>query len=179
MIPVDPLSSSLYFSAISSVSKNTTDKAKSAEKNKGVKKSLFSNLVKDKKEELDFLSQGLPIEIYGMSQEEAVVFLKDNLDASGDALSSSASPESYANYKKAVSEFVRFVVKNNYEIHSFKRFGRNRRTGKARDPAIQIEAINKNLDTLAYDMWYNHLDKLKLLEKVHEINGLIVDLIAN
>ena len=41
-----------------------------------------------------------------------------------------------------------------------------------------IQTIDKKLEQLNYDIWYNHLDKLKLLEKIHEINGLVVDLTA-
>ena len=52
------------------------------------------------------------------------------------------------------------------------------RRGKAVKPAFQVIAINQELDRLAYDLWYNHLDKLKILEKVHEINGLVIDLLA-
>ncbi|MBO4546953.1 MAG: DUF327 family protein, partial [Treponema sp.] len=58
-----------------------------------------------------------------------------------------------------------------------KRFGRTR-DGKKKDPLVLVQTIDKKLEQLNYDIWYNHLDKLKLLEKIHEINGLVVDLTA-
>ena len=41
-----------------------------------------------------------------------------------------------------------------------------------------VQTIDKKLEQLHYDIWFNHLSKLKLLEKIHEINGLVVDLTA-
>ena len=74
-------------------------------------------------------------------------------------------------------QFISFMQKNNFVLEEHKRFGRSR-TGKKKDPAVLIQTIDKRLEQLNYDIWYNHLDKLKLLEKIHEINGLVVDLTA-
>jgi len=177
MNSVDPLSSSLYFAATASATQKLKEEAKN-DKSKKVGKSFFTHLVEEKKSSLEFELQGLPPEIASMNEEDAFIFLKDALDTAGDALSASANPESYGKYKTAVSHFMKYLVKNNFVVNSKKRFGRNRK-GKPRDPAIQIDVINKKLDGLAYDVWYNHLDKLKMLEKVHEINGLLIDLIAS
>lgn len=176
MNSVDPNSTALYFTAAASAANQmTAEAARKKEKTSGT--SRFSSLLKSKQEENFFVSQGLPAELMGLSEEEAIVYLKDQVDMAGDALSISASIDKFENYKKAVSQFVKYIEKNNYVIREHKRFGRSRR-GKQRDPAIQIITINEKLDRLAYDLWYNHLDKLRLLEKIHEINGLIIDLMA-
>ena len=151
--------------------------ARKGERDKAVKKPLFSSMVDKRQEENILASQGLPPEIAGLSQEDALVFLKDQLDSAGDALSESSSGQAFENYKKAVSQFVKFMQKNNFVVEEHKRFGRSR-LGKKKDPALLIKAIDEKLERLNYEIWYNHLDKFKLLEKIHEINGLVVDLTA-
>ena len=111
-----------------------------------------------------------------MSTDDAVTFLQDELAAAGDELGLNATPQAFDRYKKAVGQFIKFLEKNNYTIEIHKR--PQRRRGKAVKPAIQVVAINEELDKLAYGLWYNQLDKLKLLEKVHQINGLVIDLLA-
>ena len=121
------------------------------------------------------MSQGLPAELAGKPIDEAIDFLKDELDMAGDNFGINATPQAFDRYKKAVGQFIKFLEKNNYTIDVKKRMPRR---GKAVKPAFQVIAINQELDRLAYDLWYNHLDKLKILEKVHEINGLVIDLLA-
>ena len=87
----------------------------------------FSSLIKDKQEENLLLSQGLPPEISGMSVDDAIDFLKDELDIAGDQLGINATPKAYDRYKKAVGQFVKFLEKNNYTVERHKRFGRNRK----------------------------------------------------
>ncbi|MBP5401633.1 MAG: DUF327 family protein [Treponema sp.] len=176
MNPVDATSGSLYFAAAASAAQN---QAKETQKQKGAGRITkgFSSLIKDRQEESLLLSQGLPPEISGMSVDDAVDFLKDELDLAGDQLGINATPQAYDRYKKAVGQFVKFLEKNNYTVERYKRIGRNKR-GRPLDPAVQIAAINEKLEKLSYDIWYNHLDKLKLLDKIHEINGLVIDLMA-
>ena len=175
MKSVDPTSGSLYFTAAASAAQNQA--AREAQKQKDIKKTgaKFASLVKDKQEENYLVSQGLPAEIAGMSVDDAFDFLKDELDTAGDDLGLTATPKAYDRYKKAVGQFMKFLEKNNYTIDIHKRHAR---PGKAVKPAYQILAINQKLDQLAYEIWSNHLDKLKLLDKIHEINGLVIDLVA-
>lgn len=177
MNSIDPTSNGLYYNATQATqSQIASDMARRKEKEQGVKKPLFSSLVQKNLEQNSLTAAGLPAEIAGMSQEEAIIFLKDQLDVAGDELSRFGNGESFEKYKKAVGQFVRYIEKNNYALEEHKRPGFRR--GKKREPLILIQAINQKLDHLAYDIWYNHLDKLKLLEKIHEINGLVIDLTA-
>lgn len=177
MNPVDATSGSLYFAAAASAAQNQA--ARETQKQNEQKKISkgFSSLVKDKQKEQELVSQGLPPEISGMSMDDAVDFLKDELDMAGDDLGLNATPQAFDRYKKAVGQFIKFFALNNYTIEVHKRFGRTR-NGKPVKPAIQVTAINKQLEQLEHDLWYNHLDKLKLLDKVHEITGLVIDLLA-
>ena len=177
MNSIDPTSNGLYYNATQAAANQAAAQAmaQKAEKEKAVKKPAFTSMVSKRQEENLLASQGLPPEIAGLSQEDALIWLKDQLDMAGDALGENASGQNLDNYKKAVSHFIKFMQKNNFVLEEHKRFGRSR-TGKKKDPAIWIQTIDKKLEQLNYDIWYNHLDKLKLLEKIHEINGLVVDL---
>lgn len=178
MNSIDPTSNGLYYNATQAAASQAAQAmAQKAQKDKAVKKPLFSSMVNKSQEENVLASQGLPPEIAGLSQEDALVFLKDKLDEAGDALSENPSGKNLDNYKKAVSQFIKYMQKENFVLEEHKRAGRAR-NGKKKDPVVLVQTIDKKLEQLNYDIWYNHLDKLKLLEKIHEINGLVVDLTA-
>jgi len=178
MNSVDPLNHSLYFSAAASASQQASAEARKKEKASSAKHTSFSSILQKNTEEQELSAAGLPPEIAGLSEEESVVFLKDAVDKAGDDLTDSMTPESFAKYRTAISQFMRYVEKKSFDIDIHKRPGFNRK-GKPRDPAVQILVINKKLDMLASDLLYNHSDKLKLLAKLDEINGLLVDLLAS
>ena len=170
---------SLYFNAAQSAAAESKRKEKSASAVNTTKKTVFGKLLEASADsEKSFLiEQGLPPEIAGLSEEEATVFLKDAVDMAGDELLEKMTSEAFAKYRTKVKQFMGYIVKNNFIIDQHKRHGFNRK-GKPRDPAIQVQVINQKLDSLASDLLYNHMDKLKILAKVGEINGLLVDLYA-
>lgn len=175
MNQIDTSSSSLYFAASSIAANNQASKEainKTKEKKVG---NNFSSVLKTVEEEKKLIAQGLPPEIAKMSDDDAIDFLKDELDMAGDDFGINATPHAFEKYKKAVGQFIKFLEIKNYRVDTHKRFSRRKRELK---PAVQIVVINEQLNKLAYDMWYNHLDKLNLLKKVHEINGLVIDLLA-
>ncbi|MBR5096295.1 MAG: DUF327 family protein [Treponema sp.] len=180
MNSIDPTSNGLYYNATQAAANQAAAQAmaqQKAEKEKSVKKPAFASMVNKRQEENVLASQGLPPEIAGLSQEDALVYLKDRLDETGDALSENPSGQNLDNYKKAVSQFIKYMQKQNFVLEEHKRAGRAR-NGKKKDPVVLVQTIDKKLEQLNYEIWYNHLDKLKLLEKIHEINGLVVDLTA-
>lgn len=165
---------SLYFAAASSAAQNQAARETQKQKNEKIG-NKFSSLIKDKQEQNNLVSMGLPPEIAGMTIDDAVTFLKDELDMAGDNLGVNATPQAFDRYKKAVGQFIKFLEKNNYsvEVHN-----RPKRRGRQMKPVMEIAVIDQKLDQLARDILYNHSDKLKLLAKVHEINGLVIDLLA-
>lgn len=185
MNSIDPTSNGLYYNATqAAATQAASQNARKTEKGKEVKKTGFASMVSKKQEENNLATQGLPPEIAGLSQEDALVWLKDRLDEAGDALSESATSQQFDNYKKAVSQFIKFVEKNNYSVepHNKAMLGRDGKILKTAEGKVKtktfylIQTIDKKLEQLNHDIWYNHLSKLKLLEKIHEINGLVVDL---
>ena len=167
-------SQSLYFAATQAASGQMAQQAK---KTRDTQKSSFATAFERRREEANLVSEGLPPEIAGMSEDEAIVFLKDAMDVAGDELKERQNLESMEKYRKKVSQFMKYVARNNFEVITKKRFGRNRK-GKPVDPYVQVQVINQKLNQLASEMLILHGANLKLLAKVEELNGLIVDLMA-
>lgn len=180
MAGVDPINSqSLYFAAAAAASQEAARKEQTRKKEKTGQsiRPSFSNALKKSQEEQILASEGLPPEIAGMDEEQAVIFLKDAVDIAGDKLKTSQGLEALEDYRKKIKQFMQYITHNNFEVISVKLRGFNRK-GQPINPRVQIKVINEKLDKLTSDMLYNHSDNLKLLSRVEEINGLIVDLLA-
>ena len=172
MNPIESVNNpSLYFNA----AQQAAAEAKRKEKTAQTARPAFSKILSQDADEKKFIleAEGLPPEIAGLSQEEAIIFLKDAVDSAGDAFAERMTADSFSKYRTAIKQFMNFVVKQNFDVIKHPRAGFNRK-GKKRDPAVQVQLINQKLDTLASDLLYNHMDKLKILAKIGEINGLLV-----
>lgn len=172
--------SNLYFTAASQAANAQASQAHKSQKKEGVKKSAFSSVMEQAQAESALVQEGLPAEIAGMSIEEAFIFLKDEADIAADQLRQKQMPENFAIYRKKVAHFLRFLEKNNFEVEKHLRPNlRRRKTGKPMDPRIQVQIINNDLDFIARQMLFDQKDTIKMLTKVNEIQGLLVDLMAN
>jgi uncharacterized protein len=174
MTAIETVNQSLYFSA-TAASQEFAKKTQKKEKLPG--KTSFSGILKKSQEEADLISEGLPPEIAGMEDEEALVFLKDEVDIAGDALKSNQGLAALEQYRKKISQLMKFITRNNFAVIEHKRHGFTRK-GRPVDPYIQIKVINDKINNLTTDMIYNHADNLRLLAGIEEINGLIIDLLA-
>jgi len=96
----------------------------------------------------------------------------------GDELVEKMSGEAFAKYRQMISQLMKFVIKYSYELEQHKRLP-DRRTHREKAPFINIEVINSKLDQLASEILANQADKLKLLKRVEEVQGLIVDMFAS
>lgn len=178
---VDSLGQGLFFNASQAVANQNAFRAqknsKSTKTQKTEKKAFSSALEKSIAEE-EMRLAGLPAEIAGMDVEEAAIFLKDAADIAADKLKESQMPEVFAEYRRTVGQFIKFVVKNNYEVvkHAPSRLSQKR---GIKDPKTEIVVINQKLDELARWMLSSHRDQIDLLSRVDEINGLLVDLMAS
>lgn len=171
--------SNLYFTAAAQAANSQAAQAQKSQKKESVKKSAFSNIMEQTQAETQLVQEGLPPEIAGMSIEEAAIYLKDETDIAADKLRQKQMPEDFAVYRKKVSQFLRFLEKNNFEVSKYMRpHLKRRKTGKPADPRIQVQVINNDLDFIARQMLFDQKDTIKMLTKVHEIQGLLVDLMA-
>ncbi|MBQ9630390.1 MAG: YaaR family protein [Treponema sp.] len=174
MNPVDQVNSSLYFSAVSSALSEEAKSSKKREKLENAKKtSAFSAILKKSQELSSLNAQGLPEEIAGMELEEALVFLKDRVTMAGDELMENQTDASFAKYKQSVTQLIKYIVKNTYQIEQHKTF-RKKKTVLL----TQVNVVNAKLDKLASEILLNQSDRLNMLKRVEEIQGLIIDMLA-
>ena len=168
---------SLYFAATQVSSQQMAQQAKQAQKAEKKEKTAFASSLSKKQEAAQLISEGLPIEIAGMSEEEAIVFLKDEMDIAGDELKRQQTLEAMAKYRKKVSQFMKYIVKINYNFVNT-REQKKLRSGRIIKPMYQIQVIDQKLNQLANEMLILHGANLNLLAKVEEIQGMIIDLMA-
>lgn len=172
---VDALSSGLYFSAAQAAAQAAAKKADQEKKTSKVKKTSFSSVFEKSRIERELEMDGLPPEIAGMEPEEAVIYLKDAADIAAENLKASQMPENFADYRKKVSQFMRYIVKTNFSVESRSRAPKR---GRKMSPQVQVVVINQKLDEVAQWLLHSHSDTLHMLAKIEEINGLLVDLMA-
>lgn len=166
-------SQSLYFAATQAASQQVAQQAKTEKK----QKSAFAANLKKNQETTRLVSEGFPPELAEMSEEEAVVFLKDAMDLAGDELKLHQNLEAMEKYRRKVSQFMKYIVKINYNFITT-REQKVLPSGRVIKPMHQIQIINQKLNQLAGEMLILHGANLNLLARVEEINGLIVDLMA-
>ncbi len=177
---VESLGQNAYFNVAQAVASQTaaqTSKKEAAEKTKKTGKKSFASAYEKSLAEKEMLDAGLPAEIAGMEVEEAAVFLKDAADIAAEKLKNSQMPDVYAEYRRTVGQFIRFIVKNNYNVAKHEASYISRKRG-VKDPRIEVQVINQKLDDLAKWLMSSHKDQLNLLAKLDEINGMLVDLMA-
>lgn len=196
MAEIDSLGANYYYSGVQNASNNSIKKNTKKEEISKTNKTKFSELIKSKEtEEPEFTTVGLPPEIGSMSLDDAAIYLKDAVDNAGNLLSDEITEENIQNFKTAVTQFITFVVNNNFEVISHRK---KNRLGKdmlvpsrtnffsnyslpphKADPRYQINVINEKLDALTRATLEGQMDNLKLLAKVNEIKGLIIDLMSS
>lgn len=177
------IGSNLYFQAAQSVAGQSAAKAQKDEKSRQADKTrkAFSSALEKSRQEFVLVKDGFPKEIAGMDEEEASIWLKDQADMAADVLKEHQTPENFAAYRRKVSQFLRYVAKNNFEVRKKQRRGLTR-TGKPRDPQVMVTVINQKLDEMA--SWLIspgndiHRSTLRMLARVDELKGMLVDLIA-
>ncbi len=177
MSSVDPLQSALHAGFVSPALSGTANAKKKEDlKDKGtVKKSIFSALLEEKESE-EVQKKELPDEISGLPFDEAVQVLIDSVYSAGDILKQKPFADSFVIYKKAVGNFLRFVVNQSYEIEEQEGIRKKTRAGTYTKKKFSIvQVVNQELDRLASDILFNQADQIRLAAKVDEITGLIVD----
>lgn len=105
--------------------------------------------------------------------EAEVEALLDQVYSTGQDLARNPSPENVLAYKKAVGRFVRQVVGGSVELQETE--GRMRKDMKKPKYAI-LHVIDEKLDKLGAYVLSTQKDKLEILRRVDELNGLLIDL---
>lgn len=199
MAEIDSLGANYYYSGVQNASNETikrNQKKDETQKTGSARKIKFGEILKgEEKVQSSFATEGFPPEIADMSVEEAGIYLADAVSIAGNSLSENLNQQNLDNFKKSVSQFIRFVVSNNYQINAHRkkdRLGRDKMTVSRTtffsnyslpphkvDPRLKIKVLNEKLDALTRETLSNQMNNLKILAQVNEIKGLIVDLMSS
>ncbi|MCK5673805.1 MAG: DUF327 family protein [Spirochaetales bacterium] len=147
--------------------KNSGTSRKKVDKSE-VKKLNFSSLLEiDRNEAVGFDS----IDYSKLDLED----LLDDIHEAGENLKEVPTFQNVKFYKGAVSKFLKFIVKNSLETETTA--GSNFNPLKKQKKYTIIRVVDEKLERLAAGVLQNQSDKLLILEKIEEINGLIVNLL--
>ena len=112
------------------------------------------------------------------SQEEALIILQDSVRSSGDALKERRTLENILLYKQAVKNFIWYVTREAYTITTKIAVGRDKHDMLTRKTFTHVIIINEKLDRFAAELLSDQRGQLYILERLEEIYGLLIDLIA-
>jgi uncharacterized protein YaaR (DUF327 family) len=104
----------------------------------------------------------------------AVQELLDQVHSAGDALRDRPFPDEILYYKKAVRNFLHYVVENSYAVKQSQTMTRKKKDLR---PHVQIEVVDQKLEQLAAGVLSRQTSQLELLSRLEEITGLLIDLV--
>ncbi len=104
--------------------------------------------------------------------QQRLTLLMEQITMEGDKLAKRKDLKDMKHYRGLVKEFLNEVVTHS---HSFTRENFLDRRGRHRVYGI-IRLIDENLDELAQELMKDEKDNLKILEKLGEIRGLLLDI---
>jgi uncharacterized protein YaaR (DUF327 family) len=144
---------------------------KEDEKKAGKGKGLFRTVLGKAVDEAKGSEASSSYDSAGFSQA-GLEELLDEVHGAGDALKENPSIDLVQAYKKAVRDFIHFVVDKSFAVEQ-KTSGRNI---LKRNAYFRVSVIDKALETLAAEILRNQRDNLEILRRVDEINGMLIDL---
>ncbi|MDR1637454.1 MAG: DUF327 family protein [Treponema sp.] len=113
--------------------------------------------------------------------------LLDDARSAGDDLRNRPFPQEILRYKKAVRDFIHYVVENSLVMEEQIGIPKGRRPGyrgRRGSPDSQertvrhvIQVVDRKLEEMAARLLSEQLSQLELLARLEEINGLLVDLL--
>jgi uncharacterized protein YaaR (DUF327 family) len=148
---------------------------------RGTSKTAFSRLLEEEKSTALGPLPDLPV------SEETLNRLMDEVRGAGDDLRNRPFPDEILVYKKAVRNFMFYVVENGYQIHESAgvpkflkpgfRGSRGTPESQERRVYVQVQVIDKKLEDMAAMILTSQIDQLELAARLEEITGLLVDLL--
>ena len=162
MDKIDLAATSLLAPALQRNLKQETKKANV----KGGPRAFFSDFLES------FTPQGElgPLKEFAHS-DEAQTALMDAVHSAGNELRDRPFQKEILEYKRAVRNFINYVVENAFEIEK----SQTRRLGKQKIYS-QIRVIDRKLEELAAAILSGQTSQLETVSRLDEIKGLLVDL---
>ncbi|MDR2070659.1 MAG: DUF327 family protein [Treponema sp.] len=105
--------------------------------------------------------------------EETLQILLDDVHSSGDELKNRPLPDEIIRYKKAVRNFIHYVVENSYTLEE-KTSGANL---LRRKKFTLVQVVDRKLEQLAAGIMAGQTNQLELLARIDEIAGMLVNLL--
>ena len=177
MDKVDPSAASLLSLIQPNIKQGgDTRKARSKGEPRSLRETLFSDFLPNSTQASGEI--GPPRELE--PSEEALTELMDALHSAGSDLKDRPFAAEILKYKKAVRDFVNYVVENGYETERIQ--GVNKKTifrGEVKWKEVvyhQVRVIDQKLDELAAAILSGQTSQLERVAKLDEITGLLVDL---
>ncbi|GHV58294.1 hypothetical protein AGMMS49579_25540 [Spirochaetia bacterium] len=152
---------------------NVKTESKKAQDKSTVQKgqrSRFSSILETTREEAA-AELGTPQEL--PVSEEAVNHLLDDVRSAGDELRNRPFPEEIIRYKRAVRDFLHYIVENGYTTEQ-QTSGTNL---LKRKKFTLVQVADKKLEDMAAMLMTSQMNQLELLARLEEITGLLVDLL--
>lgn len=106
--------------------------------------------------------------------QEKLGSLMDEITMQGDRIAKHMDVADMKRYRSLVKEFMNEVVTHS---HEFSRENFLDRRGRHRVYGI-VRLVDKNLDDLAQELVKDEKDNIAILNKVGEIKGLLLDIVA-
>lgn len=116
----------------------------------------------------------LASQIQEIQLQERVNTLLTDISTQGAALSKHMDIRDMKQYRDLIKDFMNEVV---YRSHKFSRENFLDRRGRHRVYGI-IRRVDETLDELAQELMKDERDHLKILEKIGEIRGLLLDILT-
>lgn len=168
---IDNINNPAFLGSNSALLRQNSQIPKKEAKNQKIRK--FKDLIKEQISFLNETDNANATEMENLSKEEIIIILRDKVHSTGDDLAEHVSPENIFEYKKAVKNFMNYVVEQAYDVKNIITGGLNPMKQKA---WTLIKVIDLKLDKLAGELIYNQLKKIEILARIDEIKGLLIDL---
>jgi uncharacterized protein YaaR (DUF327 family) len=149
--------------------KTETKRAKDKDEIDKAKKARFLSMLDETKAEESPETES----VTQVSHDHSIKDLLDDVHSSGERLKNRPFPEEIKQYKRAVRNFLHYIVENGYIIEE-QTSGVN---PLRRKKFTLVQVIDKKLDQLAAGILAGQCDQLEILAKVDEIKGILVDLL--
>jgi uncharacterized protein YaaR (DUF327 family) len=147
------------------------------------RKTRFSTLLESAREEAS--SELGPLQNLPVS-EETVNLLLDEVRSAGGNLKDRPFPDEILCYKKAVRNFMHYVVENGFTVKKGEGVPNGQKPGykgplwdekaKERKGYLVIQVVDKKLEDMAAMILSSQMSQIELASRLEEITGILVDL---
>ncbi|GMO41676.1 MAG: hypothetical protein Ta2B_21630 [Termitinemataceae bacterium] len=165
--------------------KPSSGRTRAGEKQKSQKSSLFAKILSRN------IEQAGITESFGIDEtlppEKIVETLLDAVHSAGDTLQKRPFPPEIKAYRESIKRFINYVLQKGYDIEQSEGVPNRQKPQfknevdpdkrNKRKAFSTVKIIDQKLDKLAADLVMMQMPQIKLLAKVNEIEGLLVDLL--